>query len=115
MMRVSELLYRWPPQTTCWGDPSRERLTLKDLNALKRRKRQAERELLRKLPLLSAMYGGTEREAEKQELEQLKQELELLRDRIALDIDAAEIDHKRKDRITNAAIRALRRLGDQPR
>ena len=94
---------------------STERLTLKDLNKLKRRRRQAERELLRKLPLLSAMYGGTERDAEKHEMEQLKQELALLRDRIALDIDAAEIDYKRKDRITKAAICALRRLGDEPR
>ena len=91
-----------------------ERLTLKDLNALKRRRRQAERELLRKLPLLSAMYGTSDREAEKEELEQLKQELKILRDRIAVDIDAAEIDYKRKDRITKAAIRALRRLGDEP-
>ena len=45
----------------------------------------------------------------KAEIEMLKQEVELLKDRIAVEIDAAEIDAKQKKRIAQGAMRVIKK------
>lgn len=102
------------------GDNRRPRITLRYINQLKRQKKRREAEFAKKRPLIAAMYGDAdeqaeavkdelEREEERHEIEMLKQEVELLKDQIAVQIDAAEIDAEQKDRIAQGAMRAIAR------
>lgn len=102
-----------------FGDARRQRITLRYINQLKRRKKRREAEFAKKRPLIAAMYGDPEHQAEavenelarekdRHEIEMLKQEVELLKDRVALDIDAAEIDAEQKERIAQGALRTIK-------
>ena len=102
------------------GDTRKPRITLRYLNQLKNQRKRREADFARKRPLIAAMYGDAdeqaeavkdelEREGDRHEIEMLKQEMELLKDQIALDIDSAEIDTERKERIAQGAMRAIAR------
>ena len=95
-------------------------ITLRYLNHLKLQRRQREAEFAKKRPLIAAMYGDPdrqaeavkdeiEREEERHEIEMLKQEIDLLKDQIAVQIDAAEINAEQKERIAQGAMRAIAR------
>ena len=101
-----------------FDDTRKPRITLRYLNQLKRHRKWREAELGKKQPFIAAMYGDAdeqaeavkdelEREEERHEIEMLKQEMGLLKDQIAVQIDAAEIDAERKERIAQGAMRVI--------
>lgn len=105
---------------TSLGDNRKPPITLRYLNKLKCRRKRREAEFAKKRPLIAAMYGDPEQQAEavenelarekdRHEIEMLKQEVELLKDRIAVEIDAAEIDVEQKERIAQVAMRAIKK------
>lgn len=95
-------LGRRHPSDTC-----NRGITLQLLNKLKHIRRRRQKELDKKLALVRTMYGNTD--IREFELEQQEQELETLRGQIELEIDAAKIDGKHKDRIRDMAMDAMRR------
>lgn len=103
--------------------PVRRPITLRDLNRMKKRRKRQERERAAKAPFIARMYGDPSlqadafetalaQEEERREIEMLKRELELIKSRIAVEIDGAEIDAERKERIAQGAMRAIKRTED---
>lgn len=89
------------------SDTRKGKITLQLLNKLKHIRNRRQQELDKKLALVKAMYGNPD--IRELELQQQERDLEILRGQIALEIDAAKIDGKHKDRIRDMAMDAMRR------
>ena len=94
-------------------DTRKPRITLRDLNKLKHRRRARQRELDKKAELARTMYGdpalehqAADREAE---FEKREHELQMVKDKIQLRIDGAEIDQEAKDHISDMARSAMKK------
>ena len=89
------------------------RLTLRDLNTIKKRRWAFQKQAERKRKFRSVMYGGADAaERDREEIEQAEQELGMLRAEVANQIDAAEIEQGRKDDLTTMAMRYVKKASD---
>ena len=88
------------------------KLTLRHLNRIKKLRKVFLKQAEQKRKLRGLMYGGAEADERKhEEFEQAQHDLEMLRAQIGNEIDAAEIEQDRKDKLTTTAMRYVKKAG----
>ncbi len=93
------------------GSDVAPRLTLRDLNTIKKRRWAFQKQAERKRKFRSVMYGGAEAaERDREDFEQ-EHELKMAKAELKNEIDAAEIEQDRKDDLTTMAMRYVKKAG----
>ncbi len=92
-------------------DTRKPKITLRDINRLKKIRAVRKLEQLKKQDFVHVMYGDPElaRQAREQELdfERQEHELNMIKDQIGTVVDGAELDRSKKDHIAAMAQQAI--------